>query len=159
MIMLCERCQEREATFHMSVKTTEGNKEMFLCDVCANEVFLEKDQEHFNVNQLLNSMMGQFKTTVSCKTCGSSLTSIAEKGLFGCPDCYDTFKNEVPKIVRRVQHLQQEHEGKIPESHTGRVETKKRIEQLEQKLASLIETQNFEEAAVVRDEINALKGV
>lgn len=156
--MLCERCKKREATLHMSVNTTDGKKEMFLCDVCANEVFLESENEHFNVNQILNSMMGQFETTVACETCGSTLQSIAENGLFGCPDCYEAFKNEVPTIVQRVQHLQQEHVGKIPESYTGRIETKKRIEQLETKLSELVEVQNFEEAAVVRDEIKALKG-
>ncbi|MEJ7542988.1 UvrB/UvrC motif-containing protein, partial [Staphylococcus intermedius] len=60
-------------------------------------------------------------------------------------------------IVRRVQGGQFEHVGKTPQSSHKKLAIKKQIEEKTKYLNKLIEEQNFEEAAVIRDEIKALK--
>lgn len=86
-----------------------------------------------------------------------TLKDIAHVGKFGCADCYATFKDDIIDIVRRVQGGQIEHIGKTPRSSYRKLALKKKIEEKTTHLNQLIEDQNFEEAAVVRDEIKALK--
>ena len=86
-----------------------------------------------------------------------TLKDIAHVGKFGCADCYATFKDDIVDIVRRVQGGQIEHIGKTPRSSHRKLALKKQIEEKSSYLNQLIEEQNFEEAAVVRDEIKALK--
>ncbi|MGO2870603.1 MAG: UvrB/UvrC motif-containing protein, partial [Staphylococcus equorum] len=50
-----------------------------------------------------------------------------------------------------------EHTGKTPRSSHRKLALKKQIEEKNSYLNQLIEDQNFEEAAIVRDEIKALK--
>lgn len=92
-----------------------------------------------------------------CPTCHMTMKDIAYKGKFGCAQCYTTFKEDIVDIVRRVQGGQFEHVGKTPVSSQHKLALKKKIEAKNKYLQELIEQQAFEEAAVVRDEINALK--
>ena len=78
-------------------------------------------------------------------------------GKFGCPDCYITFGSQAADIISRVQAHQSEHVGKVPVKARAQLKTKKQLEQLKGELAKLVEAQEFEEAAVVRDEIKALE--
>ena len=92
-----------------------------------------------------------------CPTCGMTLTDIAKVGKFGCHDCYETFKDDVPQIIRRVQAGTGAHTGKIPVSSRSKIQLKQQIAEKEKILQGLIEEQAFEDAAVLRDEIKALK--
>ena len=92
-----------------------------------------------------------------CPNCHMTLKDIAYKGKFGCAQCYTTFKEDIVDIVRRVQGGQIEHVGKTPVSSQHKLAIKKQIEAKDKYLQELIEKQEFEEAAVVRDEIKALK--
>lgn len=91
-----------------------------------------------------------------CPNCHMTIKDIAYKGKFGCAQCYTTFKEDIVDIVRRVQGGQFEHVGKTPVSSEKKMALKKLIEQKNKYLQELVEKQAFEEAAVVRDEINAL---
>ncbi|WP_017550005.1 UvrB/UvrC motif-containing protein [Salinicoccus carnicancri] len=164
--MKCESCNVREATIHITKGSGLDKSEKFLCEQCANASF-ESDfsypDDSFNIHQLLKSLSQQ-KTTQQkerkrkeCETCGSTIDSIVKNGKFGCPDCYSTFDRQAPEIITRVQAHQTEHIGKVPKKARSQIKVKKQIETLRQKLSELIESQEFEEAAVVRDEIRELE--
>ncbi|WP_353420343.1 UvrB/UvrC motif-containing protein [Staphylococcus coagulans] len=92
-----------------------------------------------------------------CPTCQMTLKDIAHVGKFGCHDCYQTFKEDVYDIVRRVQGGHIEHSGKCPQSSQQKRALKKQLEEKRAHLESLVSKQAFEEAAIVRDEIQALQ--
>lgn len=164
--MKCESCNEREASIHISKGDGLEKSERFLCEQCANASF-ENDfsypDDTFNIQKLLQSLSQQSalhqqqKKPLQCGTCGSTLNSIVQAGKFGCPDCYRTFEARLPDIVARVQANQTEHTGKIPEKSKEYLKAKRKMEQLKAKLQTLIDTQEFEEAAVIRDEIRDLE--
>ncbi len=85
-----------------------------------------------------------------------TLKDIAHVGKFGCANCYATFKDDIIDIVRRVQGGQFEHVERHHVSHK-KIALKRKIEEKNEYLKKLIEIQDFEEAAIVRDEIKALK--
>lgn len=164
--MKCESCNAREATIHITKGSGLDKSEKFLCEQCANASF-ESDfsypDESFNIHQLLKSlsqqqsMHQQQRKRKQCETCGSTIDTILKNGKFGCPDCYTTFDRQVPEIIARVQANQTEHIGKVPKKSRSQIKVKKQIETLKKKLSELIESQEFEEAAVIRDEIMDLE--
>jgi len=92
----------------------------------------------------------------TCPVCRSSFIGIAQSGRAGCGRCYETFKSEFAPNVIRI-HGTVNHAGKIPRGRSVQINAKRKIGQLGAQLKKMIDEQNFEEAAVIRDEINALK--
>lgn len=163
--MKCESCNEREATIHVSKGSGLARTDRFLCEQCANASF-ENDfsypDDSFNIHQLLKSLSQQQsnrqqRSSQHCETCGSTMESVVHNGKFGCPDCYRTFDRQVPEIITRVQSHQTEHVGKVPKKSQPQIKMKRELEKLKSRLSALVESQEFEEAAVVRDEIKALE--
>ena len=174
--MLCENCHLNEAEVKLAVKGQDGINERWVSSTCAQkgnpwtqnqQIQAQDDIEGaFVVKQILQHLAAKhgidfdeiaFKEEKRCPTCHMTLKDIAHVGKFGCADCYATFKDDIVDIVRRVQGGQIEHIGKTPRSSHRKLALKKQIEEKSSYLNQLIEDQNFEEAAVVRDEIKALK--
>ncbi|MGV3042728.1 UvrB/UvrC motif-containing protein [Staphylococcus rostri] len=113
--------------------------------------------QHLAAKHGINVDQMMFREEKRCPTCQMTLKDIAHVGKFGCHDCYETFRDDVADIVRRVQGGHLEHSGKYPKSsHTKRA-LKRQIEEKRAYLETLVAQQAFEEAAVVRDEIQALE--
>ncbi|EHJ08564.1 UvrB/UvrC motif-containing protein [Staphylococcus simiae] len=178
--MLCENCQLNEAEIKLKVTSKHGTEEKWVCQTCAqgNHPWNSSqdhslDQEHqddieeaFVVKQILQHLATKhgidfqeiaFREEKRCPSCQMTLKDIAHVGKFGCSECFTTFKDDIYDIVRRVQGGQFEHVGKTPQSSYKKLALKRKIEEKNQYLSTLIEEQNFEEAAIVRDEIKALK--
>ena len=178
--MLCENCHLNEAEVKLTVKSKDGTHEKWVCSICAQgdnpwhqshddtsyhshqddieEAFVVKQiLQHLATKHGINFQEMAFKEEKQCPTCHMTLKDIAHVGKFGCADCYATFKDDIIDIVRRVQGGQFEHVGKTPQSSHKKLVIKKQIEEKTKYLNKLIEEQNFEEAAVIRDEIKALK--
>lgn len=164
--MKCEICNEREAAIHISKGSGFTHREQYLCEQCANQsmdINYNQTDNPFDIQTLLkmlanNSQREQTETEQhACPTCGSTLKSVVKNGLFGCSHCYEYFERYVPEIVTRVQLNQQRHIGKIPSQAHDTLKLKRDIQSLEQTLQEKVKMQAFEEAAVVRDQIQALK--
>jgi len=90
-----------------------------------------------------------------CPMCGCSFADITKTGKAGCGECYETFKQELTPTVIRI-HGTANHTGKIPQNRSLQISAKRKIEELSKRIKKAIEEQNFEEAAVIRDEINKI---
>lgn len=178
--MLCENCHLNEAEVKLKVTSKHGTEEKWVCQACAQgdnpwnqsadqssyQQHQDDIEEAFVVKQILQHLATKhginfqdiaFQEEKQCPTCHMTLKDIAHVGKFGCSDCYATFKDDITDIVRRVQGGHFEHVGKTPHSSQKKLALKRQIEEKNNHLNQLIEEQNFEEAAVVRDEIKALK--
>ncbi len=91
-----------------------------------------------------------------CPKCHISFGDFQRTGLLGCSYCYEHFSRSLIPTVKRVQGGLS-HIGKIPKNASKEVVSKRKIDELKLKLKDLIAQENFEEAAVVRDEIQELK--
>lgn len=165
--MKCENCHEREATMHITTGKGFSKKEQFLCEQCADESFSTQyssfSDDSFNIHQLLKSLAHhkniteQEQSAERCDTCGSTIETILQNGKFGCSECYESFGDKVQEIVTRVQHHQHAHVGKVPTRSAEHLKVKRQLDGLKHKLNELVDEQEFEEAAVVRDEIKAIE--
>lgn len=168
--MLCQECQERQASLHFT-KIINGEKtEFHFCDVCAKE-----KGEHipgsnsFSIHQLLSGLLDVDqpisannglvtpKKQLRCNNCGLSYRQFTEIGRFGCTKCFEVFNEKLDPIFRRIHSGNTVHGGKIPKRRGKDLHIHKEIEQLKSQMQHHIAKEEFEEAAVVRDKIRSLE--
>lgn len=109
----------------------------------------------------------------SCVGCGMSFAHFKKHGLLGCPACYQTFCERIGPMIERAHEGGCNHVGKVPkralhncksngdeariESLLGDVrQREERLESLRQRLAKSIHDEEYEEAAMLRDELTRL---
>jgi protein arginine kinase activator len=138
---LCEQCAAEKG---LQPAPPTGNLPLtdFLAKMGADATQLEEGQE------------GQ-----TCGFCGLSGADFKEVGRLGCPHCYTTFEGHLKGLLRKI-HGSTHHVGKVylpPDPSI--TEREKRLEGLRRKLNHAIETEDFERAAELRDEIRTCEPV
>ena len=160
--MLCENCKMNQATTYLKTVINGTVTEMRLCGECAkNFGGFSFFSDGFGFDGILSSLMGQYvpaqkkpDSSVSCPVCGSTLNDISEYGRVGCANCYDEFYDSLMPYIRRI-HGSAVHAGRGPKRFTA--SPKRKIKALESELLQAIAAQEYERAAVIRDELKELK--
>ena len=171
--MICEKCNKNIANVYLKNNINGNITENYLCSSCAGQIYGQNYMNLFDNNNLsfdfdsdifnmlgLNKNPSQSVLTETaknnkCLMCGSSFYDITQSGKAGCGKCYETFRNEFEPNVTRI-HGTAKHTGKIPGNMSAKLTAKRKIEELNIKLKKMIADQNFEEAAVIRDEIKKI---
>ncbi len=173
--MLCQRCGKKEANVHVT-KIINGKKtELFLCEDCAKETgqlsfttnntfSLKNINDPFSFHNLLAGLLNpnidaSFSKEISelkCDNCGMTYKEFSKKGLLGCSQCYNSFSKKLKPLIKRI-HGSNEHTGKVPIRKGGELRTKKEIQDLKTRMKEVIEKENFEKAAELRDKIHEME--
>lgn len=162
----CERCGEADAVVNLTTIVHDEMKTERLCEKCAAQKGLEagKVPASFPLTDFLAQMGDKPATgappagdTATCPFCGLSFDGFRETGRLGCPHCYSTFEVHLRGLLRRI-HGATQHIGKVylpPDPSQS--EREKRLEGLRRKLSRAVESEDFERAAEIRDQIRALE--
>lgn len=164
--MLCEICKNNEANIHVTKIINGVKQEMNMCEKCAreNDEFNIDMTTPFTFQNILSGIVdymnqGNAKGNALepvCNNCGTTYGEFKKTGLLGCSKCYETFNRNLLPIVKRVQ-LNVDHAGKIPKKMGKDMLKKRRLIQLKEELNKAIATEEYERAAVLRDEIKQLQ--
>jgi protein arginine kinase activator len=92
---------------------------------------------------------------ITCERCHTTYAGFVKSGLMGCADCYKAFREPLEALLKGI-HGQTRHTGRVPGSPPDDVPLKLTIDRLKQQLAQAIETEEYEKAAGLRDQIRAL---
>ncbi|MGE7545339.1 UvrB/UvrC motif-containing protein [Sporosarcina newyorkensis] len=170
--MLCENCKELPATVVFKQETMNGTTERHLCDKCAfySQTFsFSPDQEPLSIQQFLAHWLGGSELLQGqksnetlpdgpkCPSCGLTFHRFLDIGKFGCATCYDTFREQLPRVFAKLHNGNTNHGGKVPVSFNERFALKKQLEDIRTKMKEAVEAERFEEAAILRDEANTVK--
>lgn len=166
---MCSECKERPATIHFSKNINGETTEFHLCEHCAKEnsdINLFNGSSAFSINNLLAGLLNiepsfqhikedsyKKQQHLKCEACNMTFSQFRKLGRLGCPHCYETFKEQLQPFFKRLHGGNIEHKGKIPERIGGHFLIKKEIDLLRNNLRELIDNEEFEQAAVIRDEI------
>ena len=160
--MRCEICAKFEATVHLTEIVNDKVTKLNLCEACAKEKGTEME-EHFGLNDLLAGLADIGATvkpevagTIKCPSCGFSYQDFRKVGRLGCGGCYEAFKKELTQLLRRI-HSADRHVGKVPVMMGKTVKDIQTIQELRLKMDKAIQTEEFEEAARLRDKIKELE--
>ena len=163
--MVCDNCGSTEAVVHLTQIVNNQMSTHRLCEKCAAEKGLESTPEpaSFPLTDFL-AQMGKDTavdadpaSATQCPFCGLTFRDFRETGRLGCPQCYETYAPHLQRLLRRV-HGGTQHVGKVylPPDPTAS-ELERRLDALRRKLNRAVESEDFERAAELRDEIRALE--
>ena len=170
--MLCDKCKKNEAKINL-VKIINGEKQqIWLCEECAKNIsnipFLSSipDGAGFPFQEILNGLltgvenakpkMEKEKIKPVCLTCGLTYDEFQKTKKAGCSDCYIVFKDSIKSIIKNV-YGEKTYKGRIPSKAHKELFQRDKLKNLKHKLQILIEQEEYEKAAVIRDEIRKIE--
>ena len=165
--MKCQICGVAEATIHVKEVRNDKVSDMHICDKCAREKGFHSMVEKGKISiasQLVWMAENLYPEgahrvgAVQCEQCGQKYSDFSKTGRLGCPKCYDAFSAQLKKILRRV-HGSIRHGGKAPGKEGEQFERRRRIQQLHEDLERAIEREEYENAALIRDQIRKLESI
>jgi len=155
--MLCELCKQNEAAVHLKHVLNGEVKEVHLCSDCASQKGFVAKLSPASLTDFLLNMETSRKAEpavpeISCPNCHMRRSDFRKTSRFGCSACYQSFSEDLVPLLDEFQKGRR-HTGKIPAKQMHAV----KLAVLQKQLDASVEVQNFEEAARLRDEIQALK--
>jgi len=171
-VMLCEKCHKNLATTRYAEVVDGKVKELHLCADC-----LAKHQSEsgagfeFTKPVLAGKGPREAQSTsarpprqrvqrqqrqVRCRYCGQTLDQVLKSGRMGCSTCYETFGEYLDTLLQDLQ-LGLRHRGKAPHVDDLRARMHADLQTKRALLRSALRTENYEEAACLRDEIRVLE--
>jgi len=118
--MICENCQQREASVFITEVINNKKMQRHLCSICAKET-QEKAYNQDSFQQFLTGLLklqGNDTKELNnsnkvCPKCQCSLDEFRKTSKLGCDTCYEVFKPYIGQILKRVQSGRL-HTGKTP---------------------------------------------
>lgn len=161
--MKCEKCNQKEATVFFEQTLNGAHTSYHLCAACAEQMKKESFGGGFGLGGDLFTDLFGFGTSArvasaakSCPLCHTTFATIRREGKVACPKCYETFAEELAPTIRSL-HGKATHTGRAPAArHTVR-QKKNELESLRDQLRAAIESERYEEAAKLRDQLHALE--
>lgn len=162
--MICENCGSTDAVVHLTQIVNNQMSTHHLCEKCAAEKGLESapDLSNLPLMEVIGQLTDQVQDNpnlggVECSFCGLTFADFRRTGRLGCPHCYETYGSQLPRLLQKI-HGGARHVGKVylPPDPTAS-EMEKRLEGLRRKLDRAVQSEDFERAAELRDEIRTLE--
>lgn len=158
----CDRCKVNPATIQVTTVQDGKKVQSFLCSQCAAETSHSHVSNPFD--DFFKSILDVPKSSeyqkvinqVTCPMCKTTYNEFKKNGKAGCGHCYKVFEDSMAYILKQI-HGTTDHVGKLPEVAGEAMKKKKNLQTLKQRLQEAIQTEAFEEAAQLRDEIRALE--
>jgi protein arginine kinase activator len=161
--MQCSICKEKPATVHLTQIVGDKMQKLDLCEDCAKAKGVN-DPAGFALADLMLGLGASQEieqagggVETKCPRCGFSQGDFKKSGRLGCPECYLAFAEGLAGLLKTM-HKGTQHAGKAPEALRASRENADRLKALQKKLSKAIETEDFERAAALRDEIKQIGG-
>src|ERR1043166_4491736 len=161
--MLCDICKQNVATVHLTQMVEGKTKKVDLCEACSKEKGVD-DPTGFSLTDLLLGLgaaqeMAQAAAggpELKCPSCGFAQADFKKTGRLGCMECYTTFAEGLEGLLKSM-HKGTKHVGKVPHQLQQNRDLSEKLKSLQKKLDKAVADEDFEQAAVVRDEIRTTK--
>jgi len=150
----CIACDNKASYYILDIMN--GSKaETYLCSACLDK-FDKGYLKLFAIPLLQQEQLNALNTisnNVECHDCGMTLSKFLQYKRVGCAKDYELF-NLGP--VLESYHKSIQHVGKIPSTHIDKSVVIHKIEHLKNMMDKAVKSDEFEEAARLRDEIKDL---
>ncbi|MFA6104137.1 MAG: UvrB/UvrC motif-containing protein [Victivallaceae bacterium] len=177
--MLCDACKKNDATIHIQEIISGQKKTIHLCGECAAKKSGDNPAMEiggFNIAEMLYNLTEKLnipgfqqalqqggaapapEKALVCPACGWTTEGLRNSGRLGCPECYNTFRDILEGALENM-HRGKLHVGKKPGSDSSDESPRLMLELMnyQKELEELVQREEYEKAAKVRDTINELK--
>ena len=160
--MICDMCKLNEAKVSVEQVADGVTKNIYLCPACSQRLGFGMFSKTIDIS--ITKILGSDdednddgRKSEQCPVCGLSFREIESKKMMGCPECFSFFKAEIMEILgKKKKNLK--YSGFITDEQSSETffETHS-SEELHEELKKAVETEDYERAAALRDEIKALE--
>ena len=153
----CDLCG-KPATVHLTQIVNNKIHKVDLCEECAQAKGVTDPSGFSLADMLLKASLNPEPPVdgVRCEQCGFTQADFKKHGRFGCPACYEAFKEVLGPMLGNM-HKGTTHNGKVPQRALERKSLYDRLTQLQGELDQAIKSERYEDAARYRDEIHQVK--
>ena len=149
--MKCSNCGKNNANITYKQNINGEIINLNLCESCAHKLGIFNSFDDIFSPMILD-LDYILPEEIKCPKCGYTFSKYKATGLFGCDECYNTFKKEIDSILPKIQGKNR-HVAKISKKSTMKDEKLTELDKLKEELQQLIKEEKFEDAAVIRDKI------
>jgi protein arginine kinase activator len=157
--MLCMFCKQNPAKVHLTQIVGDKMQKVDLCEECAKQKGVN-DPAGFSLADLLLGLGATQEIStaedVKCPNCGFTQADFKKAGRLGCSHCYATFADGLEGLLKSM-HKGVKHIGKVPAALRQSRDLNDRLKHLQKKLDKAVTSEDFEQAASLRDEIKTTK--
>lgn len=154
--MFCQICGKKEATVHLTQMLNNEVRKLHLCEQCAAAGGIDLNGPVSMTNFVLGLGAPKKKPAESdsraCPTCGMRFADFKKVSRLGCQNCYAAFAEELEPLLQGMQKGDR-HIGKKPSQHAPTVNMPASLSLLKKQLEDAVASENYEEAAKIRDQI------
>ncbi|MCJ7675011.1 MAG: UvrB/UvrC motif-containing protein [Sedimentisphaerales bacterium] len=164
--MLCQVCNKKTATIHLTEISDGVHTEMHLCEQCAIEQGVAAKTQ-ISINELLSGLLasqpsddelfGPSEPDAKCPHCGFTLEQFRRQGVLGCPYDYEVFEKALAPLIEKAHNGATSHYGKAPARTPQQTKKQMELANLRQQLDTAVRTEDYELAAKLRDKINEME--
>ena len=153
----CDLCG-KPATVHLTQIMNNKVHKVDLCEECAQTKGVTDPSGFSLADLLLKASLNPDPSgdVVRCEQCAFTQADFKKQGRFGCPACYEAFKELIAPMLGNM-HKGTAHIGKVPRRAVARKSLYDRLTHLQDELDQAIKTERYEDAARFRDEIHQVK--
>lgn len=162
--MLCQKCHKQRATIRYAEVVDGRVTDQFWCKDCL--ALQRSGAEGFELSEVpptrpnkasIHKVVSKVvRAQRACPECDTRLQTILDTNLVGCAACYTHFSDELPALLGRL-HESPSHRGKGPRATDTHAQLKADLQAKRALLRSVLKSENYEEAASLRDEIRDLE--
>jgi len=161
---MCDVCKANKAVVHVTQITEVMIKTSHFCKDCAANKGITQPEKSIKASlyDFLNeigeeSSRSPISTQHACSFCNMKVKEFQRTGRLGCSQCYTDFYTYLKKVLKRI-HGSSLHVGKVylppdPSAH----QLAKRLEFLRSGMSRAVQKEEFEKAALIRDEITKMQ--
>ncbi|MCL1964717.1 MAG: UvrB/UvrC motif-containing protein [Firmicutes bacterium] len=157
--MLCDECNKNQATVKL-IAIIEGNRtERNLCTACMAKQ--KGKMRAIGIQGMLSAIWNAANKAamrhpgLACSRCGMEYDIFLRTGRLGCSQCYQDFRAELRPLLIRL-HGHSQHAGHVPERIDEASKANSRVDRLRREMEIAVACEDFEQAALLRDELRAL---
>lgn len=158
--MLCSICKQKQATLHLTKIIGDKMHKIDLCEDCARKQGFTDgtiDVADFLFGLETPEASEKEKSSeLKCPACGYTQSHLKKAGRLGCPECYNTFAEGLEGILKSM-HKGSRHVGKVPRAQQSGKTVAEKIKKLQEELERAVAIEDYERAAVLRDEIKRIR--
>lgn len=157
--MMCESCGKRPARLSVTMITNGKSISRHFCPQCASR--LQRGDAQSVQSALLGAMAADHPPQLLCPACGCTSEQFLRSGRLGCAACYEAFSPMLDHILMQIdgalQHEAPQQSVQSTDDKPPLSASETQLEQLRSELYQAVSEENYERAAVLRDEIRSLE--
>jgi len=153
----CNKCG-RPSVYRSTLIVNGVSQKTSLCRECA----IKEGVFNTSPTSLFDDMFMSFADflpfekveNVSCPVCKTSLREFKSSGRFGCPNCYEAFREEIAKIVKRIAPFDKHQQDAIGTKSNARAKKQtpeEKIKALRAEMKLAVQEERYEDAAKIKN--------